>query len=191
MIVKIMKDVCEGEDVLAGASAGAQALAALIGLIAELHEPTVVILDFQGVDVATASFLRECVLGFRDYCRNSRATLYPVLANLGVKVREELDGLLRLKGDAVVLCDLNSSGRIKNAAIAGTLDPKQQITLSAVLRAGKTDATTLAAKDSELKNPTAWNNRLASLAAKGILRETQNGRSKLYEPVVEALSYGR
>ena len=189
--VTMLKDVCEGEDVLAGASTGAQALATLIGLVSEVHEPTVIVLDFKGIDVATASFLRESVLGFRDYCRNSRLTLYPIVANLGVKVREELDGLLRMKGDVLVLCDLNGTGKIKTAVIAGTLDPKQQITLAAVLRVGRADATSLAARDAEMKNPTAWNNRLASLAAKGILRETQIGRSKVYEPVVEVLSYGR
>lgn len=190
MIVNIMNDVCQGDDVLAGAGPGAEALSELIGIVADLHESGVVVLDFQGVDVATASFLRESVLGFRDYCRNSRATLYPLLANLGVKVREELEGLLRLKGDAVVVCDLNASGKVRNAVVVGTLDPKQKITLAAVLKAGKADAVTLARRDAEVKNPTAWNNRLASLAAKGILRETRNGRSKIYQPVVEVLSHG-
>lgn len=190
MIVSMIMDACDGEEILAGASAGAQALSKLIGVVSEEYGMTVVVLDFKEISVATASFLREAVLGFRDYCRNSRPNLYPVLANVGVKVREELDGLLQLKGDAVVVCDLNGSGNVKNAAIVGKLDPKQKITLAAVLKARRADATSLAAHDRELKNPTAWNNRLASLAAKGILRETQTGRSKTYEPVVEALAYG-
>jgi hypothetical protein len=190
MLVSMMNDICDGEDVIAGASAGAQALSKLIEAVSEEYEIVVVVVDFKGVAVATASFLREAVLGFRDYCRNSRPNLYPVLANVGVKVREELDGLLQLKGDAVVVCDLNGGGHVKSAAIVGKLDPKQRITLAAVLKARRADASSLAAHDRELKNPTAWNNRLASLAAKGILRETQTGRSKTYEPVVEALSYG-
>ncbi len=189
-IVNMMKDVCDGEDLLAGAATGAEALARLIGHFADQHEPTVVILDFSGIDIATASFLREAVLGFRDYCRNSRESLYPVLAGLGVKVREELDGLLKLKGDAFILCDLTPKGAIKNAVVIGTLDTKQQDTLNAVLRVGKADAVSLAKNDPRTPNPTAWNNRLAGLAAKGLLRETQNGRSKIYAPVVEALTYG-
>jgi hypothetical protein len=158
--------------------------------VATILEPTVVVVDFAEVHIATASFMREALLGFRDYCRNSRPNLFPIVAGLGVKVREELDGLLQLKGDILVACDLAPSGGIKDAAVIGNLDPKQKATLKAVLKSGRADAVTLAKRHRELPNPTAWNNRLAALASKGILRETQVGRSKVYEPVVEALAYG-
>jgi hypothetical protein len=34
---------------------------------------------------------------------------------------------------------------------------------------------------------TAWNNRLATLAAKGMLKEVRNGRAKLFSPVMETI----
>jgi hypothetical protein len=187
-IVKMIDVV--GSDVLAGAADGAVALSKLIGKVASIVDSTVVVLDFGGVVVATASFLRESVLGFRDYCRRSRSQLYPVLAAVGPRVREELVGLLMMKGDACVICDLTSTQKIRHAEVVGKLDPKQQLALKAVLKAGCADAGTLARNDPHTRNPTAWNNRLAALSAKGILRETTSGRAKTYEPVVEGLQYG-
>src|SRR5947209_1314390 len=87
------------DDVLAGSADGAQAFAALVGRVAELGEARVVLLDYAEVTVATASFMREAVIGFRNYCRESRPNLYPVVANANLKVEEELDNLLQLKGD--------------------------------------------------------------------------------------------
>lgn len=184
-------EVTDGEDTLAGATEGANALAKLISRVAEVSDTSVVLLDFRNVTIATSSFLREAVLGFRDYCRNSRPNLYPVISNANLKVREELDGLLRLKGDALVLCETNPKGNIATAVVVGKLEDKQRLTLRAVLKAGRTDAVSLSRQDRDGKlGPTAWNNRLTSLSAKGILRESQTGRVKVYEPVVEALSYG-
>jgi hypothetical protein len=179
-----------GGSIVAGAAEGATTLSKLIAHSATTGDPTWVLLDFRSVDVGTASFLRESVLGFRDYCRKSRPNLYPLLTGVGAKVAEEFEGLLKLKGDAFVLCDLEHD-RIVRPRVLGKLDPKQAVALQAVLRAGRADASALAKDDSDTPNPTAWNNRLVSLTAKGLLRETQVGRGKEYQPVVEGLHYGR
>jgi hypothetical protein len=76
------------------------------------------------------------------------------------------------------------------------LEDAQRRTLAAVLKAGATDASTLAGLprqdgDPDKIGPTGWNNRLASLAAKGILRETRRGRTKTYRLTVEGLTLGR
>src|SRR5687768_8090030 len=94
-------EIEDGEDALAGAPEGANALAKLISRVANLAEIEVIELDFRDIAIATSSYLRESVLGFRDYCRKSRPHLYPVVANANLKVREELEGLLKLKGDAI------------------------------------------------------------------------------------------
>ncbi len=185
-----MSELLGGEVILAGAAEGANALAKLIALVTKFVAPTTLLLDFRQINVATSSYLREAILGFRDYCRNSRPELYPVICNLGPKVREELEALLKLKGDALVAAEVNA-GRVITATVVGKLEEKQRITLLAVLHAKRADAVSLSRQDQqENLGPTAWNNRLASLSAKGILRETQAGRGKIYEPVVEALCYG-
>lgn len=187
MIIDLV-DVSDGQDALAGSADGAATLSRLISRVASSTETDVVFLDFRNVDVATASFLREAVLGFRDYCRNSRPNLYPVVANTKRSEIEELEVLLR--SDAIVVCDLNAAGRPENARVVGRLEEKQRETLAAVLKARQVDATTLAGhkdKKSKKMSPTAWNNRLASLAAKGILIESRRGRGKVYRPVIEEL----
>jgi hypothetical protein len=185
-----MWEVLEEQTVLAGAADGANTLAKLITLVTKFVVPTTILLDFRKIDVATSSYLREAILGFRDYCRNSRPELYPVICNLGSKVREELDALLRLKGDALVVAETDAGG-VVTATVVGKLEEKQRVTLLAVLHAKRVDAVSLSRQDqNENLGPTAWNNRLASLSAKGILRETQTGRAKIYEPVLEALCYG-
>jgi hypothetical protein len=178
------------EDTLAGCADGAMVLSKLIEAAARVEETEVIALDFFKVEIATASFLREAVLGFRDYCRNSRPNLYPVVARANLTIVEELEGLLRLKGDAIVVCEMNSRG-IKSARVLGKLEDKQSVTLRAVLAARGADAATLAKRHPEEKaKPTAWHNRLTSLSAKGILMETQSGRTKIYRPVVEVLVHG-
>jgi hypothetical protein len=179
-------------DVLAGAANGANLLARFVAATAATSGPEVVFLDFRGVQVATSSFLREAVLGFRDFCRRSRPDLYPVVANANTVVLEELADLLQRNRDALVVCSLGEGETAQRARVVGTLEDKQRVTLRAVLEAGEADAATLA-KLFEKQDPigvTGWNNRLAALAAKGILRDVRGGRSKRFRPVVEGLSLG-
>ena len=183
-----MVEASEGQDALAGSMEGAATLSRLIAKVASAVDTDVVLLDFRNVDVSTASFLREAVLGFRDYCRRSRPNLYPVVANAKRADIEELEVLLG--SDALVVCDLDAAGRPVNARVVGRLEEKQRDTLAAVLQARQVDASTLAGqadRNSRKMSPTAWNNRLAALAAKGILIESRRGRGKVYRPVVEEL----
>ena len=92
----------DGQTVLSGAIPGRRLLSALIAATPSPETPVPVFLDFSGVEVATASFLRESVIGFRDYARLSLPNIYPVVANLAAAVAEELDFFVRARGD--VLC---------------------------------------------------------------------------------------
>jgi hypothetical protein len=179
-------------DVLAGAANGAAVLSRLVAQVHRIAAPTVIALDFHGVTVATGSFLRECVLGFRDYCRRSQANLYPVVANLNDTVLEELRDLLKHRRQAVVCCGLVGDDQITDPRVEGVLEEKQIATLDAVLLMGEADAASLAERlgATDKIGPTGWNNRLASLAAEGMLIETRTGRAKRYRPVVEGLQRG-
>jgi hypothetical protein len=71
-------------------------------LAAEPQAPRLVLLDFSGVDVATASWIREAVLGLQDRLRERRSNWYPAVCNLSEDVKEEFLILLRQRGDAVL-----------------------------------------------------------------------------------------
>lgn len=183
-----MRDLAGGDGhVLAGAINGRKALARLLEQTGrEPDRPETVFLDFEGVEVATASFLRESVLAFRDAVRRRRSNLYPVLANASDLVADELRILLAPHGNALMLCSLNENGEPHEPRLAGELDPKQRLTFDLVSQRGETDAAELMREYGANEKPiaqTAWNNRLASLTSLGLLVELSQGRAKRYRPL--------
>jgi len=182
-------EIC-GTDVLAGAVNGRTAQHRLLNETAgEPVSPEPLFLDFAGIEVATASFLRECVLGLRDIVRGRHSRFYPVVANANDVVREELSELLRSRGDALMTCVLSEDEEeVEETSMLGELDPKQRLTFELVREHGETDAGALMRDYGEregLKRATAWNNRLASLAALGLVVEQSHGRAKRYRPLFE------
>jgi hypothetical protein len=184
--VKLDLAAVGGGDVLAGAGVGRRTCAALLEAAGVAREPTICLLDFRGVVVATSSFLREAVLRLRDAARAQGSPLYPVVANAANEVREELDDLLRMSGEAMVACLTAEDDKVVCSEILGELEPKQQRTLDLLREAGDADVATLQSLDrsGEVVGHTAWNNRLAALAAKGVVIESQHGRTKRYRPVL-------
>jgi hypothetical protein len=181
-----MYDLAGGRDVLAGAARGKAMLGKLITAISSPAEPEAVFLDFKRVEVATASYLRESVLGYRDYCTTVERQLYPVVANANAVILEELDFVLKLHGDPLLICSVSTSGTVTESSVIGHLNQKESLTLDAVISAGEVDAAKLAAQHAATESIkiTGWNNRLATLVAKGILMEVRRGRSKVYRPVL-------
>ena len=179
-------DLMDGNNVLSGAVAGRRLLSALIADTPSAAAPTCSFLDFSGVEVATASFLRESVIAFRDYARQSLPNIYPAVANLNPVVEEELDFYVRSRGDALWGCDLDSEGKAIAARLIGDLDPGQRTTFNAVLESGTISAPELALRFADAGiGPTAWNNRLSALASKGLLVERRLGKSKSFSPLME------
>lgn len=181
-----LRDIA-GAPVLAGAVNGRTALTRLLAeTAAEPPQPEPVFLDFSGIDVATASYLRESVLAFRDIIRGRRSLYYPVIANANESVREELVEMLRPRSGVLMACNLGGDGAVSGPAPLGELDPKQQQTFDLVRMHGETDAGALMRNYGESEgttHATAWNNRLSSLAALGLIVELSQGRTKRYRPL--------
>jgi len=78
---------------LTGVSRARQLLAKLIEWSAGASPKGTLIIDFTDVGNASASFLRESILAFRDYARAYQPELFPVLANVTDDVREEFNTL--------------------------------------------------------------------------------------------------
>lgn len=174
-------------DVLAGALQGRRAFGELLTHIdREPESPEPVYLDFTGVAVATASYLRESVMTFRDTVRRHRAGYFPILANVNDAIEEELSVLIQPQRDVLLLCTLNDDGVPSDPHLIGELEPKQRITFDLVKALGETDARELMRQTdgTESVGQTAWNNRLASLSKLGILMELSHGRAKRYRPLL-------
>ena len=63
-------DLTPPPHVLAGVMPARRLLAGFISWTAQHGPKGLLIIDFEGVSTASASFLRESVLAFRDYARN-------------------------------------------------------------------------------------------------------------------------
>jgi len=182
-----------GAKVLAGALSGRKALTKLLELTRqEPLEPAPVFLDFAGVNVATASFLRETVLAYRDAVRRRRSNFYPVIANANELVEEELKILVTSDGDVLMLCKLDEENQPQQPRLLGKLDPKQRLTFDLVQQCKETDAAELMRVHgkNERVQQTAWNNRLSALASLGVVIEFSEGRAKRYRPLLVGVTYG-
>ncbi|MER8402446.1 hypothetical protein [Mesorhizobium sp. M1348] len=172
--------------VLSGGMSGRKLLASLVDATPPAALPTAAFLDFAGVEVATSSFLREAVIGFRDYARLSLANVYPVAANLAPAVFEELEFFLRSRNDVFWVCHLDAYEHVSHTQLLGELDPAQRTTFDAVRELGTVTAPELAARYPDQSiGPTAWNNRLSGLAAKGLLVERRTGKTKSFSALLE------
>ena len=187
----LMTGLVEGDGkVLAGAPHGRRVFGRMMENTSQepdIAEPA--FLDFDGVEVATASFLRETVLAFRDAVRSRRSKFYPVVANASSVILDELAVLTAADRDVVVTCLLDDNKVPHEPRIIGELDPKQRITFDLVRRRGETDAAELLREhgdDEEHRvTQTAWNNRLSSLASRGLVMELSQGRAKRYRPLFQ------
>lgn len=181
-------DMCEiaGASVLAGAVSGRRGFAKLVELAPMPPCPSLIYLDFRQIEVATASYLRESVLAYRALVRGQRSTAYPIITNANVEVRDEFYELVQARGDALPVCNLDGEAKRTSCEIIGELDPKQRLTYDLVTERGETDAGELWRSNSAaegLASPTAWNNRLSSLASLGLLIEHSQGRAKRYRSI--------
>lgn len=181
----------DAQPVLAGRLDGKRAFARTLEALPTITAPTLVVLDFKGAELATSSFLDEAVIRCRDHLRLGRFPAYLMVANLNIQIEEELNDLLVRASDAMVSCTLSGNGHIDNKKMLGALEPKLNETLELVKQKGGASAVQLhdEADESEKKiGPTAWNNRLSSLAAKGLVVEVvQPGRTKKYRPIMETV----
>ena len=179
-------DLTGGQTVLSGAISGRTLLSALIAATPSSAAPTPAFLDFTAIEIATASFLRESVIGFRDYARRSLENVYPAVANLAPTIAEELEFFVRSRGDVLWSCELGSDDNVISARLIGELDPAQRSTFDAALELGAITAPELAARFADQQiGPTAWNNRLSALATKGLLVERKQGKTKSFRPLLE------
>lgn len=175
--------------VLSGAVNGKAAFAALVKIVDhEPTEPVPLFLDFRNIDTATASYLRESVFALKTYMRTTNSKYYPVVANINDEVWDEMALVAALKSDVIMSCELDKRDRVLKAELIGDLDPKQKMTFDVVRDSDQVDANGLMEKFGEAektKGTTAWNNRLAALVARGVIREFVQGRAKSYRPLLK------
>ena len=166
--------------VLTGVSRARKLLAALISWSADASPKGTLILDFKDLPDASASFLRESILAFRDYVRAYQPDVFPVVANVSAAVREELDTLLKARREAMLVCLFEAPDRASEPVVLGLLEPGLSQTLEAIRARGQL---TLGELPSGTK-PTTWSNRVASLIRQGFVVPSPEPNKRLYRFVL-------
>jgi len=165
---------------LTGVARARHLLAKLIAWTADEAPKGTLVLDFTGIADASASFLREAILAFRDYVRAYQPDVFPVLANIADTVREEFDTLLKARGEAMPACRLDAGDKPVEATIIGVLEPSLSQTLDMIRDRGQ-----LALGDlpTETKS-TTWSNRIASLIRQGFVVPIPEPNKRVYRYVL-------
>jgi len=179
--------ILTAKEVLGGSIQGRQLLGQLIEHAADDPDFEVCVLDFSRIQLATASYLRESVLAFQRWGIDRRFPFSTVLANVNSDVLEELELVLTDCGGAIWVCTLGKDDKIGDSKAIGKFDEIQRQTFELVRSRGEVDAPTLAREDANgtKVNQTAWNNRLAALASRGLLLERRRNKTKIYRLVLE------
>ncbi len=152
-------------------------------------DPGLHAIDFVDVRLATVSWLREAVLALQKYSAAFRPDIILVVANLTDLVREELAVALEATSSVIVSADVSPALEAYNPVLMGRLDPALKETLQAVEGQEEFDASFVSRALLRVR-PSAANNRLAALETRGILKSERRGRTRVYRPVMEDLSYG-
>ena len=146
-------------------------------------------IDFHGVQIATVSWLREAVLALVKYGHSIRPDINFVMGNLSPVVREELQVALDASGLVAVILVRSGGAGPSAPLLIGHLDAALRETFQVIEGRGEFDASIVCREISGIA-PSAANNRLAALEAKGVLISERRGRSRIYRPILENLHYG-
>jgi hypothetical protein len=169
----------------------------------------IVVLDFSGIESATASYMKATIvwliqsarLSVTDGLNHGRAVgphdpvplaIYPLIAGLSTEVREEIDDLLPAYRLPCLETLKYSNRKILKAALHGPLDDALSDTLRVLTECGSGTASSLhdRFKDRGIST-TGWNNRLADLYQLRLAMRRKIGRQWIYEPVAAEVKNGR
>ena len=169
----------------------------------------IIIVDFSGIQSATASYLKATILWLIESARLSASgelnrsgargphdplalPIYPLVAGLNAEVRNELDDILLAYRTPCLETLDHSDQKILRAILHGTLDNALSDTLAVLTQCGSATATSLHDRFHDRKiSATGWNNRLADLHELRLALRRKVGRQWLYEPVAAEVKNGR
>lgn len=183
----LVSEIARATD-LAGAADGAAWFQAARQRL-DAAQPGLNAIDFNGVRIATVSWLREGVLALCRYASTMRPDLRLIATRLTPLVREELEVALDATGAVLIAAETEPGSPPTQPVVLGRLDAALRDTLRAVEGKPEFDATFVSRAIPGV-GASAANNRLAALEAKGILLSERRGRSRLYRPLLENLRYG-
>lgn len=151
-------------------------------------EREAVILDFTGVESASASYLKRLLNPF-FLPAGEREALKQEIAPIAISINhadlhEDLEDYLNGKERVLILADI-VNGRPRFNKLLGRLDGAAAETFAELRKLKQSTAAALYARHRDkTTNQTAWNNRLVQLVDMRIARRSREGRFWVYQPTV-------
>jgi hypothetical protein len=192
---------------VAGATQGHEHLRHLLPHL-QRRQGEIVVLDFTGIESATASYLKATILWLIQCAvlppsPGGRSSLYergpydlrpldiyPVVAQLGEDVREELDAVLPGYRLPCLEAVRHSEHQISQGVLHGPLDAALADALDVLTASRGGTATFLCERSGGAISVTGWNNRLAELHSLRLATRRKEGRQWVYEPIIAEVSRG-
>jgi len=147
------------------------------------------VVDFDGIRLATVSWLREGLIALQKYTVAMRPQIVLAVTHLEPVVREELEVALQATSNVMLSVEDAVNDDIRAVSVLGRLDPALDETLQVVRDKAEFDAS-FVSENLKSVGLSAANNRLAALEARGLLKSERRGRSRFYRPLVELMTYG-
>lgn len=177
MLLKVI-EFADNLSVLSGSQEGRATALRLAERAAANPDDVLLVLDFQNVRVATASFLREAVLGLRQLLTDPDRLV--AITNCAPQILEDFSVLLAARQECLAAVEIQKSEKL-SIQILGALDLRLQKCFRLLADEGEATAPALAKLSPKEKiGITGWNNRLATLANLGLAIAVKDGRTKLY-----------
>jgi hypothetical protein len=198
MIEIQIKNLAGRSKFLTGATIGQQhgdLVAAKLAGASKASDQVVAILDFEGIEFASASYLKAAVLDLarkeRRHLDPSEVWIFPVMHNLSDELREELSIVCRSERFPSLEVTKYSQKGLAAGRIYGEIDDTLKRSLQLLQSSAPTTAAELAGQSPDEKiNVTAWNNRLAELFRLRLATRFKESRFWKYEPVIKEITYG-
>ncbi len=183
---------------------------------ADRETPTLFVLDYEGVENVTSSYVKRTALWLLRCGTTSCPTtgrldpddllgdlggvaplpsnVFPVAANLAGDVREEFDEVFARRALPFLEALDFDATTVRSAQILGRPEPSVRDTLAAIKDLGCQEATAKTLFGSARNGGiglTAWGNRLADLHRLRLLDRRKLGKEWIYRPIVKTFCYGR
>ncbi|WP_148663194.1 hypothetical protein [Hydrogenophaga sp. PBC] len=172
-----------------GIAAGRDAAVRLLASVSAPANTLMVLLDFHGMELVTASAARESIFKLATHLAEQGTLL--VCVNADEATLDELAFAATALRQPMVVGTHGKAGGLQAPRVIGQLDAVQTKTLKLVGRLGEVDAKTASQEAGDNSaGTTGWNNRLSGMASLRLLKERKVGKTKLYSLTVEGLASG-
>jgi hypothetical protein len=183
-----LQDILNATSLL-GIAAGRDATERLLSSVMAPTNTPMALLDFQGMELVTASAARESIFKLASHLAEQGTLL--VCVNANEATLDELAFAATALKQPLVVASVNQGDELGAPRVLGQLEPVQTKTLELVGRLGEVDAKTASQEAGDQSaGATGWNNRLSSMASLRLLKERKVGKTKLYSLTVKGLASG-